>query len=56
VRPGRYLPPNFQGEIIDDYGRYRLRPPPRGYAWVRIGRDLALVSMDDGRIFDVAPY
>ena len=56
IRPGGYLPPDYGGVVIEDYGRYRLRPPPRGYVWVRVGRDLALVSMDDGRIFDVAPF
>lgn len=56
VRPGRYLPPSYRGDVIEDYGRYRLRPPPRGYVWVRVGRGMALVAVDDGQIFDVVPY
>jgi len=35
--------------------RYRLRAPPRGYAWVRVNGGFALVSVVDGRIFDVIP-
>jgi Ni/Co efflux regulator RcnB len=51
-RPGGYLPPQARGGVLYDYGRYRLRPPPRGYSWVRIGPGFALVD-EDGRIFDV---
>ncbi|WP_293907758.1 RcnB family protein [Phenylobacterium sp.] len=55
ARRGGYLPDVYRGGVIPDYQRYRLRPPPRGYSWVRIGRGFALVSMEDGRIFDVIP-
>jgi Ni/Co efflux regulator RcnB len=53
ARRGGYLPRNFSGEIVDDYRRYRLRTPPAGFAWVRMGRGFALVSMRDGQVFDV---
>ena len=53
ARRGGYLPRNFSGEIVDDYRRYRLRTPPAGFAWVRMGRGFALVSMRDGQIFDM---
>jgi Ni/Co efflux regulator RcnB len=53
ARRGGYLPRNFSGEIVDDYRRYRLRTPPSGFAWVRVGRGFALVSMRDGQIFDM---
>lgn len=53
LRPGAYLPPAFSGVQITDYQRYRLRPPPRGYAWFRAGRAFALVSLSDGQVFDV---
>lgn len=53
ARRGGYLPRNFSGEIVDDYRRYRLRTPPAGFAWVRMGNGFALVSMRDGQIFDM---
>lgn len=43
------------GSTIGDYGRYRLRPPPRGYNWVRVGGGFALVG-PNGQVFDVVPY
>jgi len=52
ARRGGYLPDAYRGGVVNDYRRYRLRPPPAGYNWVRIGRGFALVS-DDGRIFDM---
>lgn len=50
--PGGYLPPNSRGGVVTDPSRYRLRPAPRGYAWVRMGNGFALVSLSDGRIYD----
>lgn len=47
-----YLPDSYRGDIVDNYRRYRLRPPPHGYAWVRMGNGFALVEMGSGRIFD----
>jgi Ni/Co efflux regulator RcnB len=55
LRPGAVLPPEYRGPPVYDYGRYRLRPPPHGYAWVRVGGGYALVSLIDGRIFDIVP-
>lgn len=53
-RRGGYLPPDsYRGAVVQDYRRYRLRPPPQGYAWVRVGGGFALVSLADGRIFDM---
>ena len=54
ARRGGYLPDNYRGGVVNDYRRYRLRPPPMGYNWVRVGDGFALVS-EDGRIFDVVP-
>ena len=51
-RGGAYLPDNYRDGVVDDYRRYRLRPPPSGYAWVRMGNGFALVEMDSGRVFD----
>lgn len=55
ARRGGYLPDRFRGGVVEDYRRYRLRPPPHGYAWVRVGNGFALVSQDTGQIFDVIP-
>ncbi len=55
ARRGGYLPDNYRGGVVDDYQRFRLRPPPRGYTWVRVNGGFALVSVADGRVFDVIP-
>lgn len=55
VRRGGYLPPEVRGGVIDNYDRYRLRPPPRGYSWVRVGNAFLLMNMATGQIFDVIP-
>lgn len=54
-RRGGYLPPEARGGVVQDYGRYRLRPPPPGYGWVRSGRALMLMDMSSGQVFDVIP-
>lgn len=39
--------------VVHDYGRYRLRQPPRGYHWVRAdGGDYVLVAIATGIILD----
>lgn len=47
-------PDNYRssGGVVDDYRRYRLRPPPQGYDWVRMGNGFALVERGSGRVFD----
>ena len=52
-RRGGYLPPYYSGWVVDDYWRYRLRRPPYGYHWVRIGGDYLLVANRSGLIFDI---
>ncbi|HEX2818340.1 MAG TPA: RcnB family protein [Phenylobacterium sp.] len=52
-RRGGYLPQG--GPVIQDPGRYRLRPPPRGYDWVRTPGGMALVQQGTGRVYDVVP-
>jgi Ni/Co efflux regulator RcnB len=52
-RRGGYLPEGYRGGVVDDFRAYRLRPPPRGFAWVRVGSGFALVDMSDGRIYDM---
>lgn len=52
-RRGGYLPPYYNGWVVNDYARYQLRRPPYGYHWVRIGNDYLLVADRTGLIFDV---
>lgn len=52
LRRGRRLPPQAQGGRIENYERYRLRQPPRGYSWYRSGDGFALVG-PNGIVFDV---
>lgn len=41
--------------VVRDYRHYRLRPPPRGYHWVRAdNNDYLLVAIATGIILDVA--
>lgn len=54
-RPGAFLPPQYPGGVIDEYGRFHLRRPPAGYHWVQAGDEFLLVSMSTGQIFDVVP-
>jgi Ni/Co efflux regulator RcnB len=56
VRRGGYMPPAYRDGVVSDYGRLRLRPPPRGYAWVRVGGGYALVSTRTGQVFDIVPF
>ena len=53
VRRGGLIPPQYRGAIVPDYGRHRLRPPPPGFAWVRMGDRYMLVSRSTGQIFAV---
>jgi Ni/Co efflux regulator RcnB len=56
ARRGGYLGPGSRGEVIQDPGRLRLRPPPRGYQWVQTPHGWAMVSQSTGQVFDVVPY
>ena len=53
---GSYLPPYYRGWVVDDYARWRLRRPPYGYNWVRVGNDYLLVAAGSGLIFDIVRY
>jgi Ni/Co efflux regulator RcnB len=50
-RGHRYRGPNY---VVSNYGYYRLRPPPRGYHWVRANNDYLLVAIATGVILDIA--
>ncbi|WP_395444173.1 RcnB family protein [Caulobacter sp. UC70_42] len=54
-RRGAYLPSYYRGRgyVVNDYYRYSLRPPPRGYYWYRTGNDYVLAAIATGLIFDV---
>jgi Ni/Co efflux regulator RcnB len=54
-RRGAYLPNYYRGRgyVVNDYYRYHLRPPPRGYYWYRTGNDYVLAAIATGLIFDV---
>jgi Ni/Co efflux regulator RcnB len=53
LRRGGLAPPDYRGAEVPDYGRLRLRPPPPGFAWVRMGGRYMLVSRATGQIFDI---
>jgi Ni/Co efflux regulator RcnB len=54
-RRGAYLPGYYRdrGYVVNDYYRYHLRPPPRGYYWYHTGNDYVLAAIATGLIFDV---
>jgi Ni/Co efflux regulator RcnB len=54
-RRGAYLPGYYRGRgyVVNDYYRYHLRQPPRGYYWYRTGNDYVLAAIATGLIFDV---
>ena len=52
LRPGEQMPGAYRDSRVEDYGRYRLRPPPHGYTWYRTADGFMLVS-PDGLILDV---
>jgi len=57
--PGRWnvgnrLPPGYYvRDYYVDYRAYRLPPPPYGYRWVRVDRDVYLVSTRSGLVRDL---
>ena len=54
-RQGQYLPPQYRGAVVQDRGRYRLRPPPPGYDWVGVGPDIYLMQRSTGMVLDIIP-
>jgi Ni/Co efflux regulator RcnB len=56
ARRGGYVGPGSGGAVIQDPGRYRLRPPPRGYVWMHTPSGMAMVSQSTGQIYDMVPY
>ena len=48
VRP--YYAPRY---VVENYGAYRLRPPPRGCHWVRVDNDMLLTAIATGAVIEV---
>jgi Ni/Co efflux regulator RcnB len=55
-RRGERLPPDYRASayIIPDPVVYRLRPPPRGYYWVRVDNNAVLAAVATGVVLDVS--
>jgi Ni/Co efflux regulator RcnB len=47
---GQRLPSAYNAYVINDYSRYGLRAPPRGYHYVRNGNDVVLAAVAGGLI------
>jgi Ni/Co efflux regulator RcnB len=48
--PAAYYAPRY---VVHNYGSYRLRPPPRGYHWVRVDNDVVLAAVTTGVVMQV---
>jgi Ni/Co efflux regulator RcnB len=55
-RRGDRLPPSYRASayVIPDAAVYHLRPPPRGYYWVRVDNNAVLAAVATGVVVDVA--
>ena len=47
---GKRLPRDYRGNVVRDYGRYRLPPPRRGQHWVRVNNEYLLIGITSGII------
>ena len=49
---GQRMPSYYRSNqyVVNDYGRYGLRQPPRGYHYVRSGNDVILTAVATGLI------
>ena len=52
---GTYLPAAYYAPryVVHNYSTYRLRPPPRGYHWVRVDNDVILAAIATGLVANV---
>jgi Ni/Co efflux regulator RcnB len=48
--PAAYYAPRY---VVYNYDAYRLRPPPRGYHWVRVDNDVVLAAITTGIVMQV---
>ena len=52
-RRGGYVPVNYRGYYVQDWGYYGLRPPPPGYRWIYADGNFVLMAVASGLIADV---
>lgn len=55
-RRGGHIPPGYRGGryVVSDWRRYRLRPPPRGYEYIRSDNgDFLLAAIATGTILSI---
>lgn len=52
---GQYLPGPYRGGQIRNPNQLRLRQPPAGYDWVRVGRDIYLTQRATGLVVEAIP-
>jgi Ni/Co efflux regulator RcnB len=52
-RRGEYVPQAYRHRAVTDWAWFGVRAPPRGYAWVWAGKQIALVSQSSGLVLDV---
>jgi len=47
---GKRLPRDYRGNVVRDYGRYRLPPPRRDQHWVKVDNQYLLIGITSGII------
>jgi hypothetical protein len=55
-RKGGRIPPSYRGSryVVNDWNRYRLKPPPRGYQYIRSDNgDFLLAAVTTGAIISI---
>jgi Ni/Co efflux regulator RcnB len=54
-RRGNRIPDMYRSRyyVVDDWRGHRLSAPPRGYQWVQVGADYALVAIATGVILQL---
>lgn len=52
-RRGAYVPVNYRGYSVQDWGYYGLRAPPHGYRWIYADGNFVLMSAATGLIADL---
>jgi Ni/Co efflux regulator RcnB len=52
-RRGAYVPANYRGYYVRDWGYYGLRPPPPGYRWIYADGNFVLMAAATGLIADL---
>lgn len=50
---GAYVPVELRRYVVINPTFYRLPAPPRGYVWVYVGNDIALIAVASGLITEI---